>query len=496
MTDLEKMNIANIQSIVNPYGNLFYHRTVILERIRKIAFRNMIHLAEASTYCKNSNAGEARMEDIQAKMLSDQGLENNKVNRTFIGSATFYPVQLYLALFYAEIESFEKLKGTHNIYTDDELDSYLEVNKELVCRLREFRNSFLHPHKDSLSAELQFLQVGPSYNLAPILQGKFDGYLQRLHSKLSNYLSDVLNRLPEIQRCYCLHSFLRLNLERMNLYHDLAGIERCVGQIEELSKRIEALPEKIQSWLPNQKQTKVASHIAQYLDKLSPAWPEVQFIQMGSDIVQNLEEQTSIVSKMQSTRPVEKQTAMRDHIISRLASGNQRKILNLFGTGRHATHLKKNIEFYMRMLITSLVLWNEFLYEENPVNLSLLEKKQQYPFITRNELMHLWQDIPNNFSLQDLDEWVAPHRVNIALFYELLRIYRDVSKENPSVTNQKLDTFISSKKLKKLKLHRNSIFHVLDSRKTSVETDLMSTTSGNLDIYGELTKGILEFWGV
>ena len=168
----------------------------------------------------------------------------------------------------------------------------------------------------------------------------------------------------------------------------------------------------------------------------------------------------------------------------------------MYGSGRHAIHLKENIEFYMRILITSLVLLNEFLYEENPVNLSLLEKNEQYPLIGKEKLLLLWQDIPNNFNLQYLDEWVAPHRVNTALFYELLRIYRDVSKENPAVANRKLDAFVSSKKLKKLRLHRNSIFHVLDSRKTSVEADLMSTTSGNVDIYSELTEGILEFWGV
>lgn len=494
MIDLEKIDITNIQSIVFPYGNLFYHRTVILERIRKIAFRNMCHLTEATEHCNNRTNGKASIECIQAKMLRDQGLENNKTNRTVIGWATFYPLQLYLALFYAEIESFEKLKKTHNIYADDELDSYLETNKELICRFRKFRHSFLHPSQNSIFAELQFLQVESSYNLAPILQGKFDGYLQRLRSKLSNYLLDILNRLPEIQRLYCFHSFLGLNLERMNLYHDLAGMERCVSQIEELSQRITALPDRIQSWLPNQKQTKVASRIAQCLNEASPAWHEVQSIQMGSDLVQNFEGDTSIVSEVQSTDPVETQTAMQDRIIAMLASG--RRISNCLGSGRHATHLKKNIGFYIRILITSIVLWNEFLYEENSINLSLLQKNQQYPFITQEERMYLWQDIQNNFSLQDCNEWVAPHRVNTALFYELLRIYRDVSKEDPSVANRKLDAFTSSKKLKKFGLHRNSIFHVLDSRKTSAEADLMSTTSGNMDIYGELTNGILEFWGV
>ncbi len=486
MTDLEKLDIVNIQSIVNPYKNLLYHRTVILERIRKIAFRNMIHFTEASEYCQNRNEGEVTIEDIQSKMLNDQGLENNETNRTGIEYATVYPLQLYLALFYAEIESFEKLKKTHNIYRDDELDSYLKTNKQWVDRLKKFRDSFLHPNKDSLSAERQFLQVKPSHNLAPILQCKFDGYLQRLQDKLSNYLSNTLNCLPEIQKLYCLYSFLTVKMEQMKLDHNLSGMKWCVDQLPELKRKIKILPENIQSWLPNQTQIKIAYCIAECMNELDQALPKVHFIP------QYLTGETSIIIDGQSTELVEKQTAMRHHIIAMLISGRQ--ISNFLGSREHATHLKENIGGYMRILMTSVVLWNEFLYERNSVNMSLLEKNKQYPLISKEELSCICKDIPNSFSLQDCDEWIAPYRVNIALFYELLRIYYAVSKEDPSLANRKLDTFTSSKEMRKLKMHRNAIFHVSNSRKTPV--DLMSTTSGALSIYSKLIKGISEFFGV
>lgn len=100
--DLTDLGVA-----VRSYRNLFYHRTVLLEGIRRMAMRNMAHLTDAREHC---DAHASLEEDdwvprVQAKMLSDQGLENNELNRTVIEWATFCLLQVYLALLYAEIES-------------------------------------------------------------------------------------------------------------------------------------------------------------------------------------------------------------------------------------------------------------------------------------------------------------------------------------------------------------------------------------------------------
>ena len=477
MTDLGNLNIADIERKVKNFGNLFYHRTVILERIRKIAFRNMIHRTETERCCR-SVGGNIPMECVQAKMLSDQGLENNVINRTIIGWATYYPVQLYLALFYAEIEFYEKLKRKDSIFTDGDLDSCLNTNRQLVNSLGKFRDGFLHPSNTSVSAEFDFLQQGLSYNIAPILQKKLDAYLLRLKAELSSSLFDVLRSLPEIQKLYCYYRFTKINMARMKLYHDLAGMERCVNRIQDLSQRIEVLPDEVQAWSPNPKQTEIVSRIAQCLNMVHPSQPEIEFTQ--------------------PTLPAEIQTAMRIPIIPMLVSGQL--TLNDLGSGRHATHLRNNIGLYRRLLITGLVLLNECLYDiENPISLSFLQ--QHHPpnnLPTEDDFLNFLQNVQNNdtFGLQEFDEWVAPCRIITALFYELLRIYSLVIEEIPPVANQRLDALISSGKLENLSLHRNSIFHTLNSQRTYLEVDLMSTTSGDIDIFEDILVGILDFWGI
>ena len=103
----EDLDRAGFDTAVGVYRNLLHHRTVILEGIRLIASRNIIHLTDARTACaarSQSPDEDDWIARVQARMLADQGLDDSKFNRTVIGWATFYPVQVYLALLYAEIE--------------------------------------------------------------------------------------------------------------------------------------------------------------------------------------------------------------------------------------------------------------------------------------------------------------------------------------------------------------------------------------------------------
>lgn len=466
MTSLGNLRVKDIEREIISFGNLFYHRTAILERIRKIAFRNMIHRTIAEEHCRRVE-NNVSMECIQAKMLSDQGLENNKANRIIIGWATYYPLHLYLALLYAEIEFYEKVTKTSNIFIDNNLDSYLDANRQLVDSLGEFRDSFLHPSDTSTADELNFLQTGESYNIAPILQRKFDEYLFRLREKLWDCIFDKLNCLPESQKNYCFSRFLEKNMIRMKLNHDLEGVKRCVNGIESL---IEG-----EKWVPdNLHEEKIADRIAECLDRLHPSRPETEFTQL--------------------TSPGEIQTAIQFPLIIIMLSGNQNP--NHLGNGRYATQIMNHISFYRRLLITGMVLMNECLYDkENLINLCFL---QQHPTPTEEVFYSFFDHIAENrkFSLQEMEEYGAPCRVIVALYYELLRIYNGVSRENPSITNSRLDNLISSGELKKLQLHRNSIFHVLDPQRNPMDVDLPSTTFFDVNYCENLLGGISDFWGV
>ena len=180
----EDLDRAGFDAAVGVYRNLFHHRMVIAEGIRLIASRNMIHLTEARAAC----AAYARSLDeddwiarVQAKMLADQGLEDSKLNRTVIGWATFYPVQVYLALLYAELEYIRRNRDKSALLEDDEAFSYFDEKHEAISKLKGFRTALLHPVKsESASLEADFLSHNQSYNAAPEMQDVVDGYLYRL----------------------------------------------------------------------------------------------------------------------------------------------------------------------------------------------------------------------------------------------------------------------------------------------------------------------------
>ena len=132
------------------YRNLLHHRTVYLEGIRRIAFRNMIHLREAEGACGPFSPSRNRDEwalRVQAKMLEDQGLEDNALNQIVIALATFYPVQIYLALLYAEIEYIGRYRKRTALLEDGDVFDYLDREQETVSRLKGFRTALLHPGK-------------------------------------------------------------------------------------------------------------------------------------------------------------------------------------------------------------------------------------------------------------------------------------------------------------------------------------------------------------
>ena len=200
---IEDLDLSEIRVAVDAFRNLFYHRTVLVEGIRRIAMRNMLHLTDAKQHC-NAHASSPEEDDwvprVQAKMLSDQDLEDNEVNRMVVAWATFYPVQVYLALLYAEIEYARNMQSESRFFEDDQLFPYLDRREEAITKLHGFRNSFLHPNSESSRCEIVFLAHGNSYNAAPEMQAALDGYLQRVNQKLIAPLddSDVLPLATEL----------------------------------------------------------------------------------------------------------------------------------------------------------------------------------------------------------------------------------------------------------------------------------------------------------
>ena len=473
MMPLERLNIKDLESLVFPYRNLFYHRTVVLEGIRKIAFRNMAHFTSTigglleDSQC-NVIRNDLPIEHIKAKMLSDQGVENNRTNRSIIEWATFFPLQLYLALLYAEIEFYQCNIAQNSLYFDEPFSNYIEENTEFLNTLRHFRNSFLNPGTNQDSLEQAFLQTGLSYNTAPELQNRLDEYIARLRMRLLNTLEEKLCQLPEVQQLFCQSMFLNINMIRMSNYQDLQGCEYREGQAKLLSTKIKQISDIARSWQPTSKQKDIGYRLAECLNIVNPSGPE-----------QNL------------TPPETSQPPIHDKVLSVLSSFVLTPSIS--ATDRHTAHIQHNLRSYYRIVITGLVLLNEDI-QLRIESLQDEQIKKEPQTIHAVQLNHYHQ-----LPFQIRQEHAARIRVIVALYYELLRVYRKVITENKYSPNPRFDAFVSDQSFEHLKLHRNSIFHVLDKKYDPYTVDWNFIGRDNIDITGfwiELSNFIMSNSGL
>lgn len=208
--DLEGSNLRETKAAVDGLWNLSHHRLLVLEGVRRIAFRNMSHLADAKRRCEVAHIHgsiDDRIDCIQKTMLDDQGFEVRDLTGRLIGWATFYPIQVYLALVHAEVDYYRQTHASSAILSDSAFSTYLDSSDEWVSLPGKFRDFFLHP-SDDYAAELDLLGYGESYNTAPEFQEALDGYLNRARTRVLEYLKGILSSLPETQRAYCRSRFM------------------------------------------------------------------------------------------------------------------------------------------------------------------------------------------------------------------------------------------------------------------------------------------------
>ena len=468
--DLEQLDLTELQVAVKIYQNLFYHRTVILEGIRKIASRNMNHLDNAKM-----RYGSARIHSnnnwiqcVQKIMLHDQGLEDHPYTYTLLGWATFSPLWVYLALLYAEIEYYQKSCRTSSILSDDVFSAYIDSKAEWISALKGFRNGVLHPSERPYTSELDFLSCQESYNLAPTFQRIFDAYLYRIRVKMVNLLMNILRALPEDQKAACRMLFIDMNFHRMELHRDLQGMEHALNQQEKLFKQLEE--DDISPWSPTPKQRQTGAILAECLNVVSPSSPEQQHT------FENEEEQSPMY-------------------VSVLLPLLEGKRPQFYGDSRHAVHIAKYIGFYNRMIITAAVLLNEVIQGQLRQIRGNMRGQSEADFqetvCTMHEVVGIKVNEILDMGLQRANELLAPGRLVVATLHEPLRVYLNVVKDNPSVSNPKLDKWATPSRLKILSKFRNSVFHVID--RPDEDDSAMASHIREVD---NLYCGLSEFFGV
>lgn len=456
--DLREIDIDAIEALTRPYRNALDHRNTIVEGIRKVAARNMIHLTDAMKRCETSGVGDERDDQwlarVQGAMLQDQGLEDNQLSRILIALGTFYPLQIYLALLYAEVEFYEKTSEKLLIYRNSKFRGLLDLHQPVIAELKKFRDSFLHPSPHSVATERRFLDTDESYNIAPALQNAFDEYLGQTKLRIVGILHEHLECLPEVQRLYAVRGFLAVNQERMQAYRDAKGLDHLNDQAGRLFERLDNLPNTIRAWSPDNHQQEVARRLAQCMSDVNPS-----------------------LSEQQHDPPNNRQAPLPAAML--FASNGEH--FHFSKDKRHEANVIKHAHFYRRLVDSASILCNEFVQELQEAIPQMLEEPADSASLKDlglDEFTRRHTELANERGVEYLTGQACLLRVASALVYEPLRIYTEASKQNPALASGTIDQYLSvPARLTALRDHRNAVFHIQDARCHPLKVDLVMADS-------------------
>ena len=455
--DFTKIGIA-----VRSFRNLFYHRTVLLEGIRRMAARNLIHLAEAQRHCgvKSSEEVHEWIPRVQARMLRDQGMENNSANRKILPFATFTPVQVYLALLYAELECVRDWQGQSKILGNERLRRCLCENEKAINKLRRYRNSFLHPKPTADQREQEYLADSESFYRTRGMQEELDLYLLEVNSVLVDALKDLLDRLPENDRLICEELALKATSDWMTLHCDQEGLKNVETQQKKLLERRERLDEAGHSWTtPSPRQTAKLVELAGYMSTVERSHKEYQF-----EVVET------------------RQSPMQLRLVMPLLSGDGS---DRYGDSRAARQAIRSDSAIRRLLMAGAVMRNEN-------DAWIAGHSREKPRSTEEFKAVVSETLGRG--LTELNLAIAPARLATALLYEPLRCYSELKQKDPLVHDDTLSAFTGGS-LDTLCEFRNSVFHVWgpDRDPKDVDAAVAETFVNNGD---RLYLGLAGFFGM
>ena len=146
--DHKRMRSDSPDEAINHYRNLQYHRSVILEGVRNIAFRNINHLTRVM-----KNQGMTQLTDdreidtVYDLMFQDQHLDPDLNSRRILEFVTWVPWEMYLCLLSAEIESYRRESRRDPALLFGPLEAFFQSNETTIQHLNTLRDKVLHPAK-------------------------------------------------------------------------------------------------------------------------------------------------------------------------------------------------------------------------------------------------------------------------------------------------------------------------------------------------------------
>ena len=414
--------------------NLIYHRALILEPIRRLAFRNMRHLTAAMVdHHPPTDAQVDSVEfnewvrELQDRMLRDQGYEFSEVHRVLIQIATFTPVKLYLALLYAEIEYLEERAGEHSVFGNQDLGDFLRDNGDLIGHSKCFRHGMLHPNAGSILSEEEWVSSGFHDHL-PRVQMRVDAIIGEARERLRSEVASALLELPELQRWHCYRNFLTWLSNDDAMLLDDVRYHQLVREIERQNDEYPGILRATGSPQPTEAQLETNELLLQCMTNLHYPLP------FGGEVA----EEGSLQPEMNPR-----------------FCGRVEFAVNPTATvkewDRYARHVWDNLANYNFLLDAVGVLLNETMSQVSG------EQTVGEPDDADGRVGAAIERL----TFEQKQSIAGRSKVCLALLQGLVNAYENVTRRNPQMANQHVDAVMANGGAKRtIQNFRNIVFHV------------------------------------
>ena len=448
--------------------NLAFHRTHVLEPVRRVAFRNMQFLGRAmSVHPKPDNSGmnspQARswVKSVQNQMLTYQGLEPSELNRGLLHATTFMPVKIYTALWYAELEYLEQHCHEYPLAGSSILGKVLRKEAEFITASKEFRHGMLHPQPSSDRFEDRWLDRA-FHNQLPQLQQAIDAVTTQAKGEVHSDVQSLLFELTDVQRWSCIANFASAILADDAVLIDGVRYEQFEALLLQLDEDFPRIRRETEKRELSPEELRVVRRVVKCMTNLHD-W--------GVPVLDE-----TILS---GTPP-----RMRAGFFKR-AEFIEGSPYTLIVQNRHSRAVAANLGHYAFLLDAAGVFLNE-----SRAAVPGLEAAIEQGDTIDQLVAHVGDaPLPVRHAMTGLGNVVD------ALLYGILEAYRSVCTENPSMGNELVSPAIADgQTMTALKLRRNAVFHVAHPSSDPYQVEDLATQL-DPDYRRNLFTGLSMFLG-
>ena len=473
------------RTLLRRYVKLRWHRCLLVEAMRVVAFRNMDHLYVSRVALGVSDWADRDGSDrVFDKMLLNQGMEQNEANRWVLGWASRASWEVYMCLLYAGIEHYRRVTRDHPETRFRPLEEWLDRHNELVEHLRAIRHKLLHPlseanYLDGLSGiGAAAKRAAPDVFLAiEQLQNQLDDFLEYFRDCLHKSLGDEIAELPGNEMI----AHFRARTEKLASSADAStstrvqtAMRRSVEQLEAMERSLGMEPGSGLALTEAQMQR--VRRLDKAVNELDLPLPKRPYRKSRESV------QTPVAPQLSGW------------VLAASFGGQVARL-----ESRFPSRVLRNRGGLLELLVRSVAVFNETLVA--------LEShfRAVFPDLAIEEIAQdedLWQEASrrsmpgeSGAELEEVMVEAAPFRVALGLLVEPLRVYRQLTRQQPELVRQEIDGDKLNEALRVFGGVRNTVFHVPDGQADFFEADrAMAHAPISHGDYLNMVAGLVQFF--